>query len=298
MNWLAVLSLYISLGGLHSTLGVAGAALGGREFAAVPADTKEHSSFAENSGEYHILTRREVAAPPQKDILGSPWAAHDKQKWASKNKAGNANKNSATEYSYSLIGVPDVEGSEQIATRSESGGAPAGDSRLSVGELSEKKQEGQNLVLLDDPLYPLLFLPKAPRVLGAKVFVVGLLFLLLSVWISYERDESVTGGPAHVLARFANLDREDIASVASTLLAVLGIICLFSAVYRHFSSVRDQQNWIRRAEEGIEATWRLHRNREHILGRHGNSQISFADAVEVQQDLGAEGGQMPVDGKM
>ncbi|CDJ37512.1 hypothetical protein, conserved [Eimeria tenella] len=298
MNWLTVLSLYFSVGGLHSTLGVAGSAVGGREFAAVSVDAKEHSFFAENSGEYHVLGRREVTASPQKNILGSPWAAHVGQKWANKNDPGNTNKNSATEYSYSLIGLPGVDGSEQTAVKGESGGAAAGDSRLGVGDLSEKKQEGQSLVLLDDPLYPLLFLPKAPRVLGAKVFVVGLLFLLLSVWISYERDESVTGGPAHVLARFASLDREDIASIASTLLAFLGIICLFSAVYRHFSSVRDQQNWIRRAEEGIDATWRLHRNREHILGRHGKSQLAFADAVEVQEDLRNEGEQMPMESKM
>ncbi|CDJ61633.1 hypothetical protein, conserved [Eimeria maxima] len=129
--------------------------------------------------------------------------------------------------------------------------------------------DAQSLLLLNmDPLSPLLLLPRAPRMAGMKSFVLGLVLLLLAGWIILEGDDTVAFGPAHSLASAGDLDREDVSSIASTLLVLIGALSLLSAVYRHLHIVRQQLEWIQKAEEGIETARMLHQSRlKRILAR-------------------------------
>ncbi|CDJ30288.1 uncharacterized protein EMH_0006060 [Eimeria mitis] len=137
------------------------------------------------------------------------------------------------------------------------------------GSGTEGGEEGQRLLLLDkDPLSPLLLLSRAPRGVGLKSFVLGLGCLLLAGLFALEGDDSIPRGPAHALAEFWDLDREDVSAIAFTLLVLLSTVSLISAVYRHFSRVRRQREWIQKAEEGIEAAKRIHQTRvKQILAR-------------------------------
>ncbi|CDI74510.1 hypothetical protein, conserved [Eimeria praecox] len=138
---------------------------------------------------------------------------------------------------------------------------------LSSGSgISEGGGDGQNLLLLNkDPLSPLLMLPKAPRAFGMKSFFFGLGLLFLAAWIALEADDIVSVGPAHVLGSVWDLDREDIASIACTLLVLMGVSSLLSSAYKHIKRVRKQLDWIKRAEEGIETAKRLHQNRIKMI---------------------------------
>ncbi|CDI77935.1 hypothetical protein, conserved [Eimeria acervulina] len=154
-------------------------------------------------------------------------------------------------------------------------------SRLrSGGGVFEGGGDGQSLLLLErDPLSPFLSLPKAPRMVGSKSFIFGLGLLFLAAWIGLEGDDTVVLGPAHFLTGVGDLDREDISAICSTLLAFLGTVSLFSAVYRHLKRVRQQREWIRKAEEGIDAARKLHESR--LKKRLAREQAAGVVATDV-----------------
>ena len=141
--------------------------------------------------------------------------------------------------------------------------------------------EGRNLLLLHgDPLTPLLLLPKAPPAPCTKSQAFGVVFLLLAVWMALEGDESVSRGPANTLARVADLDREDVASIGSSLLGFVACLLLLSGVYRYILMVHDQQKWAEKAERGISMARRFHQNRMHRLWeRQGLQDLSLIHVV-------------------